>query len=296
MKAVYQIAGFSRQAHWEYMRRRAKLEEQREALLLSVAHIRQIHPSIGGKKLYWLLQPDFLGRDLFFDFLRENDLLVEPTRSRTKTTYSTRSHWYSNLVAGLDLWGCDQLWVSDITYYRIGDKFYYLVFILDVYSRRILGFNASDHMRATSNLKALKMALNFRERDNYKVELIHHSDQGVQYASIAYTDQLKAAGIRISMSSNVLENAHIERVNGTIKNQYLTHWHIPNFKSLKTKLKKAVTAYNDCPHWSLDFHSPIQWEAKIEAMPKRDRTILRLYDENKGPRPPKVRNQLNLFE
>ena len=296
MKDLYEIAGYSRQAHWDYMSRIEELEKRKEALVLAIKSTRELHPTIGGKKLYELIGPEFIGRDLFFDFMRGNDLLTERKRSSVKTTDSVRSHSFPNLIPGLEICGINQLWTSDITYYRIGETFFYIFFLLDVYSRRILGYHAGSDMRAESALIPLKMALETRGVEDFSFRLIHHTDQGVQYASKIYTELLEKYHVKISMSSNVLENSHVERINGTIKNGYLIPWKPRSLNELKKFLKKAVENYHDCPHWSLDFKTPLQFERLIQDIPISKRSPLRLASVVDPILYAQLRNQPSLFD
>lgn len=175
-----------------------------------------------------------------------------------------------NLTVDLAIRDINQLWTSDITYFQIGvDEYLYIVFIIDVYSRRILGYNVSDNLRAESNLKALGMAIRLRGIEEYD-DLIHHSDKGVQYTSKAYTSLLEKHNIKISMCNIVYENTHIERVNGIIKNEYLTNYSIKTISECKKVLKKSVENYNAFrPHWSLDLKSPITFENELAKIKKK---------------------------
>src|SRR5699024_1371596 len=119
------------------------------------------------------------------------------------------------------------VWQSDITYIPMGDRFYYVVFIVDIYSKRIVGYKVSSNMRATANYEALAMALKV-----HAAALIHHSDRGSQYASSGYIDKLKSSGTRISMGLTAQENAYVERLNRTIKDEYLDHWKPRTFDQL----------------------------------------------------------------
>ena len=143
-------------------------------------------------------------------------------------------------------------------------------------------------MRAENNVAALKMALNKRGLRNYDHKLIHHSDRGGQYISDDYTDLLKAYKIRISMCNVVYENAHIERVNGTIKNQYLIHWNITSFEQLGTAVKRAVEAYNNQrPHSALAGATPIAFEHEIKERKDSERPKLKIWtaSESKNHNP-----------
>ena len=149
---------------------------------------------------------------------------------------------------------------------------------MDVYSRVIIGYSIADNMRAEHNLKALKTAVKNRKIHNYDNTLIHHSDRGTQYASDAYTNALTDHGIQISMCKEVYENTHIERLNGTIKNQYLNRWNIQNLKELNDKLKTTIHSYNHTrPHRSLKNISPFQYEKELENIPITQRIPMTIY-------------------
>jgi len=154
---------------------------------------------------------------------------------------------------------------------------------MDVYSRRIIGYSVADNMRAEQNIKALQMALELRGIDHYNNKLIHHSDKGGQYISNDYTDLLSDFGIQISMCDIVYENAHIERVNGIIKNQYLYRWKINSYMQLSKKLEDAIWAYNfEKPHSKLGKLSPVEFEESLKelAFEKREELIIYTHSQN----------------
>jgi transposase InsO family protein len=151
------------------------------------------------------------------------------------------------------------IWQSDITYIHAGNRFYYAVFIIDVYTKKIVGYTVSDHMRAVANIKALKMAL----KDNQAPE-IHHSDRGSQYIYNGYIALLKANGCEISMAKTAQDNAYAERINRTIKNDYLEYWNPKSFNQLKRMVKKAVNHYNTVrPHNNIGKLSPVEFEKRL---------------------------------
>src|SRR5207244_10795161 len=138
-------------------------------------------------------------------------------------------------------------------------------------------------MKAENNLQALQMALKTRKKSKYNHQLIHHSDRGGQYISDRYTECLKEAQIRISMCNEVYENAHVERVNGTIKNQYLIHWNITNFEQLQTQLKRAVTTYNQLkPHAALGGLTPLAFEQHIKELNHSQRVKLTIWTSSES--------------
>lgn len=149
--------------------------------------------------------------------MRQDNLLVLRKRRFVHTTNSDhRLPVYPNLVPGLKVTGCDQLWIADITYIRLRREFVYLAVILDAFSRRVIGWALERSLETELALGALRMTLAERRVTE---ALVHHSDRGVQYASHAYTDLLKEHAIRISMSrrANAYDNAQAESFIKTLK-------------------------------------------------------------------------------
>ena len=160
-------------------------------------------------------------------------------------------------------------------YIHLAGRFYYLIFMIDLYSRRILGFSAANHMRAEANINCLKQS--FKQRKQHRLNhLIHHSDRGSQYGSKAYTKLLTDKNIQISMGLSALENAFAERVNGTITNEYLKLWNITGLSELQKRLKQAVDHYNHKRiHNSLpDRISPSQFEDGLKNKTKRKHMLI----------------------
>jgi len=280
MKNVYTIAGLSKQAFFQYKERKQKDAIYYELLLIKADEIRMVHPKMGARKMYEMLIPEHIGRDKFESLLLQNGYRVCYSPNYIRTTYSVKCYQYINLIKGIELTGVNHVWQSDITYIWVSNKFYYLVFIIDVYSRRIIGYNASNSLEATSNIKALEMAFCKRGREKYK-GLIHHSDRGSQYASDAYTNLLKLKGCEISMCDVAYENAYAERVNGIIKNEYLRCKNITNFCALEKELDCAVNAYNyGRPHLSLvNKLSPANFEKYVLSLNAEERPKVKLYTD-----------------
>ena len=149
--------------------------------------------------------------------MRESSLLVVAKRKWVKTTDSNHCYpVYSNLVKDFILTGINQIWVVDITYIRILLGFVYLAVILDAFSKKALGYCISKSLDTELALSALRMAI---QRRIPQRGVIHHSDQGVQYASKDYTDELLKHGFKISMSrkGNPYDNAKAESFMKTLK-------------------------------------------------------------------------------
>lgn len=164
---------------------------------------------------------------------------VEAKEKLYKTTIVSKIY-YPNLIKGMRIDGPSMIWQSDITYIPIGNKHYYAVFIIDVYTKKIVGYKVSDNMRAKANMNALKMAL--KENDP---SLIHHSDRGSQYTYKGYINLLRQKGCQISMALYAQDNAYAERINRTIKEEYLDHWKPKTFGQLKSMTAKAIKNYNN---------------------------------------------------
>jgi putative transposase len=274
---IYEVSGISKQSHWQYMQRR-KLDSEKEFMAInSILDVRSLHPSMGLKKIYYLLAPDWIGRDRFIEFGVSNGLEVKQVKNYARTTFSNKSACFINLLAGLVIKDINIVWVSDITYFKIGQDFFYITFIEDIYSRRILGYHAGSDLRAENNCKALEMA--FKNRNGMDLSsLIHHSDKGTQYTSDKYLRMLLDRSIRVSMCGNVFENSHMERTNGIIKNEYLIHYKINSLKDLRYYLQKAVNLYNDeRPHWNLFRKPPLKYEQDLQSIGYEERQEMKIY-------------------
>jgi len=255
--------GISRQAYYKGHKSRKKRELQRGKLLEFVRNVRTQHTRMGGRKLLIKLSEEpemykeLIGRDRFFNFLREEGLLIRPRKSRIKTTQSR--HYlmkYPNLVKDVDPTGPNQVWVSDITYIKTLEGWLYLSLITDAYSRKIVGYELSDSLETIGCLKALKMALKNLPPDH---SLIHHSDRGIQYCSMKYIGELKKHKVKVSMTEvdHCAENAMAERVNGILKDEYLYDVKYLTKKDVKSACHQTIYLYNtDRPHNSLKGQYP----------------------------------------
>lgn len=258
--------GLTRQAYYQSKNRVEKDLIEQEILLDKIGDIRKDHKRLGGRKLFFKLETFMhehnikMGRDAFFDLLRENKLLIKQRKRHHVTTNS--NHWmkkYPNLIKDIEPLGPNHVWVSDITYWKTKGGHYYISFITDAYSRKIVGYHVADTMEAIESATALKMAIK-----TLKISaegLIHHSDRGSQYCSSMYVNMLKKEGIKISMTENgdPLENAIAERMNGIIKGEYLFDYLIKTLLNAKEVLKSVVKLYNeDRPHSSIGNAVPSQ--------------------------------------
>lgn len=294
MKSVYLEAGISKQSHHQQAKYRKEVKDKKLSYIGFISEIRTIHPGLGLRKMYNQFQPEGIGRDAFIALGLEAGFRLRAIPNPIRTTYSVKSNRYTNLLVGKRFTGVNQIWSSDITYFNFKDRFYYIVLILDVYSRRIVGYSIADNMRAENNIKALKMALQLRGIKDYSSKLIHHSDKGGQYISNDYTLLLEEHDIQISMCNEVLENAHIERANGTIKNEYLNRWPIQSVAQLVKAFNKAVQNYNNRLHNSIG-KTPIEFENWIRKLTQEERPVLEVFTSTNYSQISVNSKQLNLF-
>lgn len=266
------LLGISRQAVYQREKRRKKRTLELAPVKDLVMELRRFMPRLGGRKLYFLLKPRFekrgikLGRDRFFDYLREHRLLVEPVKRYTKTTHS--KHWmkkHPNLIESEQINRVEQAFVSDITYVETDEGVHYLSLVTDAHSRKIMGYEVSSDMRAESVVKALRRAANQRKTHR---PLIHHSDRGLQYCSAVYQKELKCHGITPSMTDgyDCYQNALAERVNGILKQEFLLY-KCRTLKELKSLVQESIDIYNRLrPHLSLGMKTPEEVHEKATSI------------------------------
>lgn len=279
MESLYSLVGISRQGHWESVKRQLSIRELERFYVGLIFEIRIMHPGMGLRKMYDQFQPEGIGRDAWIALgLREGFRLTFP-KNAAITTVPLRSNKYSNLLDNKKFTNVNQVWVSDIFYFPIEGKHYYGILLMDVYSRKILGYTVADNMRAENNQKCLMQAFMERGIDDYKNDLIHHSDRGSQYLSDKYIETLHKYNVQISVCFDVLENAHCERVNGTIKNEYLYRYEIKNFNQLGKKMLDAVNNYNNRLHNTLKM-TPNEFEKMIKEDHNAKRYVLEIFTIN----------------
>ena len=275
MEAVYIISGISRQGHYKAKVLERIKSSQKEELLHLVRQARLSHPRMGSRPLHRMLRIEGMGINQFERLLSEEGLGIKRKRNRCKTT---DGHLFkgkaTNKVNGKAIDDIDQLWVSDITYFLTGTRVFYIIMIMDVYSRRILGAEVYPDMFAENNLSVLRASLKQRGIANYNGKLIHHSDKGSQYMSNKYKKMLERYGISLSVAENSLQNAYAERINGTIKNDYLQFFHTEDISQLRKHLNRSVWLYNhQRPHSSLKHMTPVEFESYLNNN-RHDRMVL----------------------
>lgn len=257
--------GFSTQAYHKKHNKTVQYLHQEQLILQQIDAIRKFQPRCGGRKLFIMLQPFFkqqnisMGRDVFFDLLRQNRLLVRRIKRSVHTTNS-KHHFrrYPNLVKDFVPLKAHEMWVADITYIPLKNRFAYLFLITDAYSRKIVGFHVSDDMKVSSASMALRKALAQKPPETI---VIHHSDRGIQYCSTAYVELLQKNHAHISMTQNgdPYENAIAERVNGILKSELISKYY-DNIDIAASHIARCITIYNYRRR-----HSSLNWQIPDEV-------------------------------
>lgn len=253
------LFGYSRQNFYKRHNEYSLKQNQSDQILGCVLRERLKMPRLGTRKLKYrmALQGVSYGRDKLFDLLRSNRLLIKPLRSYTKTTYS--KHWlkkYSNLIRQKNVTAPNQVWVSDITYIKTDEGYNYLSLVTDKFSRKIVGYDLSESLKAEGATRALQMAI---EQGESQPGLIHHSDRGLQYCSYEYQQILRDHQIQPSMTEQYdpYENALAERMNGILKTEFLLESGFPTSSLARLAIEEAVDTYNSIrPHLSLNMKTP----------------------------------------
>lgn len=290
MSYVCRLFGKTRQG-WYKQQRSIDNEFLRDAVI--IRHVRELRnqmPRIGTRKLHFMLASQLnahhinIGRDKLFDILGDYGLLVR-RRKRRKAITTNSDHpfkKYPNLIKGMIPTGSGQLWVSDITYIRLKEKFGYLSLVTDAYSRKIMGYCLWPTLKKEGPLLALEKAIAARGTPD---RLIHHSDRGLQYCCSSYISNLNKQQIAISMTEkgDPYENAIAERVNGILKTEFGLDRKFDNFQQAWAAVVYAIHTYNSIrPHASINYMTPDQAQFEQGTLQSRwtsKRQIIKQLDE-----------------
>lgn len=268
MNRMYQAVGISKQNFHQQMIRDDHRAEEAAYLWELMMQLRDDHPMMGARTMYDKLRPRQIGRDAFIELYNRAGMKVRRYRNYRRTTDSSGVIRFPNLTLALKLTDVNQAYCSDITYYDMAGEFYYLTFIMDIFSRRIVGWNAATTLRTEdTTIPCLKQLLKRIGTDTLP---IFHSDGGGQYYSKEFLKLTKDRLVN-SMGKTAYENPKAERLNGTIKNDYLIHYAPSDLPSLIKMLDKAVHMYNmERPHRELNKMSPIIFELQLNEKKKKD--------------------------
>lgn len=267
--------GYSKQAYYQHRADQQHKAAQRQAVREAVLDWRARLPQVGGLKLHHLLneQGYRVGRDALFALLGEEGWLIKRKRRSVRTTDS--SGWmrqYPDRLKGLTPSYPEQVWVADITYLMTQAGPVYLHLVSDAYSKRIMGYEVSQDLLASTSLRALRMALSGRK---YAHQTIHHSDRGLQYCSQLYTQTLKEHGFLISMTQDgsPYDNAVAERINGILKAEFGLADVLEDEAAARQLAKESIELYNQLrPHLSCGLLTPEQMHGQQKQAIKTYKT------------------------
>ena len=270
MEQQCQLAGVPRAGFYRYLQQ----AEPKQADMLLRARLQELavkhHRHRGYRMLTALLHREgqVINHKGVLRLMREDNLLSLRKKKYIFTTNS-RHHYpvYPNLARHLQLTAINQLWVADITFIQLRSEFVYLAVVLDAYSRRVIGWDLGRTLHAQLAIRALRMAL---EQRNWRPEcLVHHSDQGIQYAACEYTDILDERQIQISMSrrGNPYDNARAERFMRTLKQEQTTGTAYRDVRDARRRIGQFLEeVYNKQRlHSALRYLTPEEFEDGSQA-------------------------------
>jgi putative transposase len=213
-----------------------------------------------------------VGEGVVRRILRSDNLLAVRRRKFVVTTDSKHPFTvYSNIAQYVKVEAVNQLWVADMTYIRLGREFVYLAVVLDVFSRKVVGWSLGRSLHSTLPLAALDQALEGRKPQR---GLVHHSDRGSQYASDDYVKRLEAHGITVSMSrpARPWENGYCESFMNILKSEEITCRVYSTLEELKCNIADFIERYynRERLHSALAYVAPEEFENNSSAQSKLD--------------------------
>ena len=276
MTDLYSVLGISKQAHYRSVKRAIAMMELSDVILNECNRIRKNHKVMGCVKIHGQIGKTIgLGRDRFLEHCKELGLFVKRKRCPHRTTHSSKFRRFPNLSDGLVLTGPNQLWQSDIFYIHDMDKHRYGFTIIDVYTRELLALRFATDMRAQNLEKAIKEAVKRRAGQNLS-GCVFHSDGGRQYEDLSVMSYLKSMGMQQSMCIRAQQNAYAERVQGTMKYEYL--FLDDSSRSMKQKFYRAMQLYNNSrPHDELGGLTPTEFQQLTNKTPINERPEMQVY-------------------
>ena len=250
---------------------RSDREKQDADLRAKVELVQTTHPKSGYRTMRHYLKRAGIrvGERKLRRVMKKYDLQAKIKRAFVNTTDSSHSHRvYPNLLPGRTVMGLDEVWTADLTYIRIGSGFVYLAIILDLYSRRVIGWHVSKRIDGDLAVAALRMAIAMRKP---KPGCIHHSDRGVQYLCNEYVELLKENGFWISNSAkgNPYDNAWTERFMRTLKQEEVYLANYETYLDVVDNLPRFIEeVYNEKRvHSGIDYLTPSELEERVRKDP-----------------------------
>lgn len=252
---------------------RAERESRDADLKGKIEQVQTSHPRSGYRTVQQYLAREgvLVGERKLRRIMKKYSLFAKIKRAFKVTTDSKHSHLvYPNLLPGRTVMGLNDVWTADLTYIRIANGFVYLAVILDLYSRKVIGWQISKQINTELALGALQMAI---ERRKPKPGCIHHSDRGVQYLCKEYVAVLKKCGFWISNSSkgNPYDNAWTERFMRTLKQEEVYLANYETYLDVIENLPEFIEdVYNEKRvHSGIEYLTPNELERLVETDPSK---------------------------
>lgn len=271
IQRMCEAAGVSRAGFYRDWQERQPAEAE-VAIRDAVQRAALAQRTYGYRRITRLVQRDgvMVSERVVRRILRSDNLLAIRKRKFVATT-DTRHNFaiYTNLAQHVAVTTTNQLWVADITYLRLRREFVYLAVVLDVCSRKVIGWAAGRSLQTALPLLALNRAIVARKPGP---GLVHHSDRGTQYASNEYVQRLETAGMHISMSrpARPWENAYCESFMRTLKAEEISHPHCSTLDELEQSIGEYVDEFYNRHrlHSALGYRSPEEFEQALIKQPK----------------------------
>jgi len=268
--------GISRQTYYYQPKDKTDRNKRDKNLCKMIKNICYNHPYYGYRRVRAALirKEVQVSRKKVLSLMRVMGIQVKRKKKYTRTTNSRHNlKVYPNLITGLAIERTDQLWCSDITYIGLASGFCYLAAIIDAFSRKAIGYCLAKTLASEIALNALKMAIRSRNTE----DLIHHSDQGIQYCCTDYINLLKDNGKKISMSAKGMpvENAFAESFFGSLKVEEVYMWEYDTYADVVERIPYFIEeVYNRKRlHSSIGYMPPEEFENKLTGENKNSGKI-----------------------